>query len=143
MRNDWLRRETKQLIQNTDPSDMAARFGEIFTDADGKPTSTATTIYDPDLSAVTGFPSKYWTITADTVALKSQAERDAVDAAEAQAAIDADKTEQKARMDNERLLKGMAIYFAKELNKLRAALSLPPLTVSDVRNGIKAEVDNV
>lgn len=46
-------------------------------------------IHGPDLSAVVGQPSKYWTITGDVVTLMSQAERDAVDAAEVTAAKDA------------------------------------------------------
>jgi len=39
-------------------------------------------IEQPDLSAVTGFNSKYWTITGDVVSLMSQAERDVVDTVE-------------------------------------------------------------
>ena len=46
-------------------------------------------IIEPDLSAVVGFPSIYWTITGDTVSLMSQAERDAIDAALLAAARDA------------------------------------------------------
>lgn len=39
-------------------------------------------IHNPDLSAVAGFPSKYWVIAGDVVTLMDQAARDAVDAAE-------------------------------------------------------------
>lgn len=39
-------------------------------------------IINPDLSAVTGVPGKYWKIDGDTVSPMSRAERDAVDAAE-------------------------------------------------------------
>lgn len=46
-------------------------------------------IVEPDLSAVAGFPAKYWAIVGDMVSLMSQAERDAVDAAELAAARDA------------------------------------------------------
>jgi hypothetical protein len=46
-------------------------------------------IINPDLSAVIGFDSKYWTITGDVVSLLSQAERDALDAAALGAARDA------------------------------------------------------
>ncbi len=38
-------------------------------------------IINPDLSVVTGFPTKYWSISGDTVSLLNQAGRDAVDAA--------------------------------------------------------------
>jgi len=40
-------------------------------------------IHGPDLSAVAGFPNKYWIITGDLITLMDQAARDAVDAAEA------------------------------------------------------------
>lgn len=36
-------------------------------------------IVNPDLSAVGGFPSRYWILTGDVVTLMSQAQRDAVD----------------------------------------------------------------
>ncbi len=38
-------------------------------------------IWNPDLSAVSGFDSRYWTITGDVVTLMTLAERNAVDAA--------------------------------------------------------------
>lgn len=41
---------------------------------------TAQWIIEPDLSAVVGFDSRYWTITGDVVTLMSPAERAAVDA---------------------------------------------------------------
>ncbi len=46
-------------------------------------------IINPDMSAVVGQPSKYWTISGDTVSLMSQGERDAVDAALIASARDA------------------------------------------------------
>jgi len=100
-------------------------------------------IINPDLSAVAGFPSEYWVIAGDVVTLMSKAERDAVDAAAAKAEVDRDRLDQKSRMDKERLLKAMAVYFAKEINILRAAHGLAPRSAADVRDGIKAEVDNV
>ena len=67
--NDWLNRATKQYSVNTSASDMAARFGGDFTDY----ASNAEWIYDPDMSAVTGEPSKYWIITGDVITLMDQA----------------------------------------------------------------------
>jgi len=131
MLNNWLNRLTNAFHTNTSPADMAKRYG-VLTDW----------IYDPDMSAVAGQPDKYWSITGDVVSLMSQTERDAVDAAEAQAEIDADRIQQKARM-NERLLKALAVYFAKEINILRGIASLPPRTVQQVRQGILDEVDKV
>ena len=45
-------------------------------------------IIDPDVSAVAGFPTRYWIITGDVVTLMDQAARDSVDAAIAQSAAD-------------------------------------------------------
>jgi hypothetical protein len=78
----WLIRATKEVIDTAPPSDMAARFGGVWTDASGGAISNAIAIYKPDVSAVVGFLPKYWTLTGDTVSLMSQAERDAVDTAE-------------------------------------------------------------
>lgn len=46
-------------------------------------------IWNPDLSAVEGFPPKYWAVSGDAVSLLSQAERDAIDAAEQSDRLDA------------------------------------------------------
>jgi hypothetical protein len=67
-----LNRATKQLILSANTPDYP----------------TAQWIINPDLSAVTGFASKYWTISGDTVSLMNQAQRDAVDAAELAASRD-------------------------------------------------------
>jgi hypothetical protein len=63
-----LHRTTKQLLVSVDPN--------------GLPEPIANYIEDPDLSAVTGEPNKYWIITGDVVTLMDQAAQDAVDAAE-------------------------------------------------------------
>lgn len=68
---------------------MAARFGGSFVDGNGNALSNEAAIYQPDLTAVTGFDSKYWVITGDIVSLMDQATRDAVDAAELQTIKDA------------------------------------------------------
>lgn len=60
-----LNRTTKQLIVSANTPDYP----------------TAQWIIEPDLSAVAGQPSRYWTITGDTVTLMNQSGRDAVDAA--------------------------------------------------------------
>src|SRR3990167_6362814 len=61
---------------------------QYLTSANTPDYPTVDWIIEPDLSAVTGFDSRYWTITGDVVTLKSQAERDAVDAALLEAARD-------------------------------------------------------
>ena len=65
---NWVHRTTKRFTRSVASADLAE--------------PVANYIEDPDLSAVTGFPSKYWIITGDVITLMDQASRDAVDAAE-------------------------------------------------------------
>ncbi len=70
-------------------------------------------IIEPDLSAVVGQPSKYWTVTGDVVSLMSQGQRDAVDAALLSAARDAVA----AAFDNvEDIERAFALVLLDELN---------------------------
>ena len=69
----WLERTSKQLLNSVPEADL--------------PTSVANWIEEPDLSAVVGFTSIYWTITGDLVSLQSPAERDATDATIAAAIV--------------------------------------------------------
>lgn len=70
-------------------------------------------IHNPDLGAVVGFPSKYWSISGDTVSLMSQTERDAVDLAE----LNAQRDGQAAQIDDlEGYLRAFALVLLDELN---------------------------
>ena len=100
-------------------------------------------IWEPDLGAVTGIDSKYWVVAGDVVSLMKQADRDEVDATLAAQAVATDRAEQKARLDSERLLKGMVLWVRDELNELRAKHSLPPLTAKEIKAAIKGHVDTV
>lgn len=71
---NYLHRTTKQQLRSIAPADL--------------PEPEANYIRDPDLSAVTGQPPKYWLIAGDTVTLMDQSARDAVDAAELSAESD-------------------------------------------------------
>ncbi len=68
----WLHRTTKQVLRSVAPADLPEPAGNY--------------IEEPDLSAVAGTRREYWAITGDIVTPMSQAERDAVDAAELLAA---------------------------------------------------------
>ena len=62
---------------------MEAQFGGSFVDAGGKAISNAEWIYNPDLSAVEGYPSIYWIAYPapnDSVDLMDASARAAVDA---------------------------------------------------------------
>lgn len=72
---NWVHRTTKEFLRSVPLAKL--------------PEPEANYIEEPDLSAVTGFDKKHWTITGDVVSLMSQAERDAVDEAEETARLDA------------------------------------------------------
>lgn len=81
-------------------------------------------IISPDMTAVAGQPSKYWSISGDTVSLMSQAQRDAVDAAESAAIKDAVADE----LDRAgTIMRAFAEVLLDEINILRAAV-VPPKT---------------
>jgi hypothetical protein len=67
---DVVNRTTKQYLQSVNTPDF----------------SPAQWIINPDLSAVAGQPSKYWTITGDVITLQNAGEQAATDAALAAAA---------------------------------------------------------
>lgn len=54
------------------------------------------------------------------------------------AAFDASEADAEARgaFDNTKAIKAVALYYRTQINEVRAALLLPPLTVADVRQGI-------
>lgn len=100
-------------------------------------------IVNPDLSAVAGQPARYWAITGDVVSLMDQAARDQVDADVAQAATDADRTAEKARLTTERVLRAFALVVMDEINLLRAQHGLADRTASRLLNAITAKVDTI
>lgn len=77
-------------------------------------------IISPDLSAVVGFDSRYWTITGDVVSLMSQAERDAVDAAAVVASRDAAVAQLQQAED---VLRAFMLIVLDDRNLLAARLS--------------------
>ena len=115
MDNNWLNRTTKQLILNTDAASMAERFvGDFSAYA-----SNADWIYDPVLTAVDGWATRYWLIAAypsDAVTLMTAPQRAVVDAAVQEAARDA-IVEQ---LDNlEDILRAFMLTVIDEINLLR------------------------
>lgn len=104
-------------------------------------------IHDPDLSAVIGFDSKYWVITGDAVSLMSQAERDAVDAAEAAAILASARAEAKSYYDNTidylgKAIKAVALVAQDEMN-LHADKINAILTAIDNGSNIGAVKTNI
>lgn len=70
-------------------------------------------IHNPDLSAVAGFSTIYWTVSGDNVLLLDQAARDAIDAAILRASRDATA----ATLDQvEDIMRAFALTVLDELN---------------------------
>ena len=124
--NTWLHRTTKQYLVQVSSGDMERRFAPlVFHDAQGEPVSNAEWIHAPDVSAVTGFATKYWIITGDVVTLMSQAQRDAVDAAELSAQFDAIANELTNTKDRDRAiilaLLDVANFLSNQVESIKTA----------------------
>ncbi len=91
-------------------------------------------IQDPDLSAVEGFNSLYWTITGDIVSLMSGVDRSAVDAA-----ITEDRRDNTMGQfdDVEEIIRAFALVVIDEFNVLRAEHSMAPRTAAQLRTAIR------
>lgn len=118
---DVLNRTTKQHLRSVNTPDY----------------SEVNWIINPDLSAVAGFASKYWTISGDDVLLMDQAARDAVDAAEAAAQVVADKIAEKLRYAGERALRAIVLMLIDENNIMREAIT----TLSTQANAVAGSID--
>lgn len=86
--SSWLQNSPTPMIYITrhSPAMMEARFGQSFTDANGKPAPPSDWLYNPDVTAVTKTdgmmePIKYWSETAAVVTLVGPVEKAVIDAA--------------------------------------------------------------
>lgn len=129
-----LNRTTKQYLRSANTPDYPA----------------ADWIINPDISAVNGWPTKYWIITGDVITLMDQAARDAVDAAEAAAALADAKTEADAAPDSKEalgvefraliaILNQRDNYLVNRISELQAALD----TVRDTAGNAAARLDTL
>ena len=109
---DVLNRTTKQLLVSVNTPD--------YPYADWIP--------DPDLTAVNGYPSKYWIITGDIVTLMDQTQRDAVDAS----ILSTNRDTTSARFDAvEDIFRGYGLVAIDEFN-------LHASTVTAILNAVDA-----
>ena len=95
-------------------------------------------IIEPDLTAISGFPSIYWIISGDNVLLMSQVERDAVDAA----LLDAQRDELANDIDRaESFMKAFALVVLDEFNNLRSQHGLAPRTIAQLKNAVRSKLN--
>lgn len=87
------------------------------------PSYSGNVLVNPDLSAVTGQPLKYWKHVAGAIQLMTQGERDAVDAAIQAALVASTRTGAKAAIvglaANPMVLRAIASIVVDELNDIR------------------------
>jgi len=115
---NYLHRTTRQYLRSVSTPDLQE--------------PVANYIQDPDVSAVIGFPNRYWIITGDVVTLMDQAARDVVDADLNTARLNsiADGLDQ-----TQTILKAFAEVLLDELNS-RAATSNSILAAIDGANNL-------
>lgn len=135
MANIWVNRVTVEPISGVDAAGMAERFGssvDFNTYA-----NNAEWLYDPDLSAVTGQPTKYWFITGDNVTLITLGARNTVDAAEDEARLDsiADQLDQ-----TQTILKAFAQVMLDEINNLRSEHGLNARTLAQLKSAVRGKL---
>jgi len=129
--NIWVNRATAQVLTSTDATDMTNRFGSTVDFSTYA--SNAEWIYDPDLSAVAGEPTKYWIITGDVITLMDQAAQDVVDAAE-------DLARRNAMANSifvtDPTMKAFAEVILEQINTLRTEHALPTATLAQLRAAV-------
>lgn len=117
---DWLHRTDVELLLSIPEAEL--------------PEAAANYIEDPDLSAVTGQPRRYWKVAGDTVSLATAGEQTAIDAALLEAARDARSNE----LDElEAILRAFAMVLLDEFNVLRAQHSLADRTISQLKTAVR------
>jgi hypothetical protein len=120
----WVHRVTFQELPSVAEADLPEPVGNY--------------VEDPDLSAVSGQPKKYWELLGDIFSLADSAEMVAIDAAELAATRDslADEIDRA-----ESYSKAFALTIMDELNILRAQHSLSDRTPSQLKTAVRNRMD--
>ena len=119
----WIHRTSKQLLVSVPSADL--------------PESQANYIEEPDLSAVSGQPNKYWVITGDVVTLMDAGAQAVVDAALAEAQADATANELDATQS---IMKAFAEVLVDEINLLRAEHALAARTLAQLKTAVRGKL---
>ncbi len=121
----YLHRTDKTLLTSVAEADLAE--------------AVANYILEPDLSAVTGQPVKYWEISGDTVSLADQSTRDAIDAAELSDSYDSIADEMDVL---ESITRAAMLVVLDEVNVLRAQHGLADRTAVQFKTAIRNKLGN-
>ena len=90
-------------------------------------------IHNPDISAVEGWPIKYWNIVGDVITLMSQAERDAADATE----IETNRDAKIAGLSSIPILRDTFAEMLQLVNEARAAAGISTVTTAQFRDNVR------
>ena len=135
--SNWLNRTTKNYLVGVSPRDMEKRFPGVFVDKSGNAQGNATWLLNPDMSAVSGQPPKYWVVSNDTVSLADRAARDSIDAAELSAARD---TVADGLDDSESETTALGFALLDQINALRARDSLAAITRAQLKTAVRGKL---
>lgn len=119
----YIHRTTFQRLPSTSPASL--------------PEPVTNYVRNPDEAAIESQPSKYWILTGDAFTLMDQAARDAVDAAEEVASLDAIADQ----LDQTRsIMKAFAEVVLDEINGLRDLHSLNPRTLAQLKTAVRSKL---
>ena len=96
-------------------------------------------IISPDVSAVIGWDTKYWEISGDNVSLADLPTRNAIDAAELTARLDATADSVDGVGSFERALVKLIVG---QLNVLRAQHGLADITLAQAKTALRNELES-
>ena len=119
----YIHRTTFQRLPSTSPSSLTE--------------PEANYVKDPDESAITGEPSRYWILTLDVFTLMKKPARDAVDDA-----LDVERLDSVSdELDRtQTIMKAFAQVVLDEFNLLRAEHGLVPRTLAQLKNAVRGKL---
>ena len=132
----WVHRTKMTYVERSSPRNMESNYGLSFVDSQGGAIGNAEWIYNPDMSAVTGVPSKYWNIIGDVVSEMSQGEKDVIDAATLTAGRDVRIASMIDNLEGD--LRQLVRLIISEINILRGQHGLPDRTMAQFKQQIRS-----
>jgi len=115
---NYLHRTTLQYLTSTSPNSLADALSSY--------------VENPDMTPVSGVPNKYWLLTGDIVSEMEQADKDVVDAAEAQVQEDSELFE----LDRG-ILKRFVLVLLDEINRARTADGVSTVIIAQLKNAMR------
>ena len=118
--------------------------GEFLQSVNTPAFDVADWIINPDLTAVTGNPVKFWIIDpvgSDTIRLANAAEQTVIDDTITATLLVRQRNNAKNEFDAQRVLKAFGPLLVAEFNTLRTLHGLPDRTEAQLRTAIRNAID--